>query len=266
MATHDNIAREQRRGAPKGRGRVSLAKEGAAHEMARPFEDHAEARDRRHCTVMVTCWLAKLHNVAETLVDRPDVPASTVPTPSVPMDEIIAVLEMVQVTSEVTSCCVLLPENVAIAVKCTSLFAGGLVGTAVTDIAVTSGQTLTVVELFRVPSVAVMVVVTGGLVTFCAAVSSPVLRPMVATEVSDEFQRDWPVMSFGGPLSKVPVATICRVLPGGTVWPVGPMVILVSVGFTKNPRHPAPTANPISTMKASVNGSLRPVNITNRLE
>jgi tRNA threonylcarbamoyladenosine modification (KEOPS) complex Pcc1 subunit len=43
------------------------------------------------------------------------------------------------------------------------------------------------------------------------------------------------------------------------------MAIDVKVGFTKNPLQLTPKASATSTVKASVNASLRPVNIRNRL-
>src|SRR5208282_894803 len=49
------------------------------------------------------------------------------------------------------------------------------------------------------------------------------------------------------------------------VSPVGPIVIAVTVGLTKNPRQLTPKASATKTVKASVNASLRPTNIDNRL-
>lgn len=74
---------------------------------------------------------------------------------------------------------------------------------------------------------------------------------------------------FELPSLYVPVALIWTVLFVVPVWIVGVRgvtVIAVRVGFTKNPRHPAPSAPTTNTAKASVNGSLRPVNIDIRLE
>jgi len=45
----------------------------------------------------------------------------------------------------------------------------------------------------------------------------------------------------------------------------GETAIVVSVGFTKKPLQPAPTASATNPAKASANVGLRPVNIANRL-
>jgi hypothetical protein len=55
------------------------------------------------------------------------------------------------------------------------------------------------------------------------------------------------------------------VVPASTFGALGLIVIDVNVGLTKNPLQLTPNASAIRTVKASVNASLRPVNIDNRL-
>src|SRR5713101_4403133 len=74
------------------------------------------------------------------------------------------------------------------------------------------------------------------------------------------------VMSpVGLPLLSVPNACICRVEPSGTVGAEGLITKLEIVGFGKNPRQLTPKATATRAVKASVNTSLRPVHIGNRL-
>jgi hypothetical protein len=166
------------------------------------------------------------------------------------MLERIVVFEMFHVTWLVTSCGVVFPENVAITVKVMVPPATTLVGLAVTVMVVTAGQTSTVAVLVAVPSVAVMVVTPGGLLMTAAAITFPSLRPIVATEVSEDVQRHLPETFDVLPSLKVPVATICNVPLGAMVWPLGPTVMLVNVGFTKKPRQLMARAKVASPAKA----------------
>jgi hypothetical protein len=114
-----------------------------------------------------------------------------------------------------------------------------------------------------------MVVICGGLVMVVGTVTKPVFCPIVAAAELVELQKHCFVTFRGGELSlNAPIATICRVPPGARVTPVGPIVMLVTVGVVKNPRQLTPKASAIRTVKASVNASLRPVNINinDRLE
>src|ERR1700694_5462135 len=99
-----------------------------------------------------------------------------------------------------------------------------------------------------------------------AAVAFPELVSMLATVVGllDHVTGVLPEL----PSSKVPTAENCLVLLGGMsviVWFAGVMPTAVSFGFGKNPRQPAPNASATRTVKASVNASLRPINISDRL-
>src|SRR5260370_19079615 len=112
-----------------------------------------------------------------------------------------------------------------------------------------------------------MVVGCGGLEMVVGAVTKPVFCPIVAAAELLELQKHCFVTFRGGELSlNVPIATICMVPPGARVTPVGPIVMLVTVGVTKNPRQLTPKATATSTAKASVNASLRPFNISDCLE
>jgi len=98
-----------------------------------------------------------------------------------------------------------------------------------------------------------------------AAVARP-LESMVATVVGtlDHVTGVLPEL----PSSKVPTAENCLKLSGAMsvmVWFAGVMPTEVSFAFGKNPRQPAPKARATRTVKASVNASLRPVNINDRL-
>src|SRR5229473_6351032 len=74
------------------------------------------------------------------------------------------------------------------------------------------------------------------------------------------------MLPVGLPLVSVPNAAICCVPFGnGTVEFVGLITKLAIVGFGKNPRQLAPKATATRAVKASVNASLRPVNINDRL-
>ncbi len=98
------------------------------------------------------------------------------------------------------------------------------------------------------------------------AVASPELESMLATVVGalDHVTEVLPEL----PSSKVPTAENCFVLFGAMsvmVWFAGVMPTAVSFDFGKNPRQLAPKATATRAVKASVNASLRPVNIIDRL-
>ncbi len=99
------------------------------------------------------------------------------------------------------------------------------------------------------------------------AVASPELESMLATVVVLSLDHVTGVLPEL-PSSKVPTAENCFVLLGAMsviVWFAGVMPIAVSFAFGKNPRQLAPKATATRAVKASVNASLRPVNINDRL-
>ena len=129
-----------------------------------------------------------------------------------------------------------------------------------------AGTTVSVVEPAMVEllvEVAVIVVVPTP-----TAVASPELL-MLATVVElllDQVTGVLPVLES----LKVPTAVNCLVegllvVPVVMVGVAGPTAIDVSVGSVKNPLQLTPKAMTTNTAKASVNDSLRPINITNRL-
>jgi hypothetical protein len=127
------------------------------------------------------------------------------------------------------------------------------------------GTTVSVVVAVIVGSfvdVAVMVVVPAAI-----AVAKPVELLMLATVLASLLLQLTGVLPLL-PSLKTPTAENCCVLPGAWTVMVGVAGVMasdVSVGSTKNPWQLAPKATRTNTAKASVNGSLRPVNIANRL-
>jgi hypothetical protein len=96
--------------------------------------------------------------------------------------------------------------------------------------------------------------------------SNPVVGPTLTDPLSSLDQVIWLVMSpVGLPWLSVPKACIWNVPSSGTVAFDGEITKLATVGFWKKPRQPAPKTATIRTVKASVNASLRPVNIENCL-
>ena len=121
--------------------------------------------------------------------------------------------------------------------------AAGLVVDGVTVMLVTIGHTVIVAVLVNAPSVAVMVVMPGGEAMLAAALTRPLLAPIVATVVSDDCQ-ELSVVTFDVlPSSKVPVAVSCRVPAGATLPVEGDTVMDCSVGLTKKPRQLAARAS-----------------------
>ena len=114
-----------------------------------------------------------------------------------------------------------------------------------------SGPVFTVmVEVaLRVPEVAVMVAVPGGLEMVAAALTKPAVT--IATEESEVVQEAPPVKFLVLPSSKVPVADICRVVPCTIEAEVGATANEVRVGFTKKPRQLAAR----ESMKSAVNAA-----------
>jgi hypothetical protein len=111
-----------------------------------------------------------------------------------------------------------------------------------------------------------MVTDCGGFAIVVAAVTNPVFCPIEAADELLELQKHLFVMVCGGELSLgVPVATICKVAPGARFTPLGPIAIVFIVGVVKNPLQLTPNASATRTVKASVNASLRPLNIENCL-
>jgi hypothetical protein len=224
------------------------------HPEIRVSEAGQPPRPPPYVAVMVIDGLVKPHRVAEIPL-VPVKPVFVVPSP-LEILERICVFEMFHVTSLVTFCGVAFPANVAITVKVIWPPFGTLVGLAVTVMFVTAGQTLTVAVLVAVPSVAVMVVTPGGLLMTAAAITFPSFRPIVATEVSDDVQRHFPETFDVLPSLKVPVATIWSVPLGARVWPLGPTVMLVNVGFTKKPLQLTAKARAASAARAPIRRSL----------
>jgi hypothetical protein len=94
---------------------------------------------------------------------------------------------------------------------------------------------VTVVDPLIAPKVAVIVT---ALVELASAFMRPVLLTLT-TEGAELVQVTLLVIVFWLPSSYTPVATICRVWPTWREGLSGVTLMLVNVGFTKNPRHPA---------------------------
>jgi hypothetical protein len=97
--------------------------------------------------------------------------------------------------------------------------------------------TVTVVEPLIVP--------TAALIVAGDPTETPVASPVELTLTTVESELDqeaMPVKSFLVLSSYVPVADICLVLPSRTEGVAGVTLTDESVGLTKNPRHPAPSA------------------------
>lgn len=111
--------------------------------------------------------------------------------------------------------------------------------------------TVTVVEPLIVPEVAVIVT---PLVVSARALTRPVLLTLtwLGTELVQVTLLTLPVV----PSLKVPVAVICCVLPICRFGVAGVTVMLLSVGFTKKPRHPA-SAVINATVKTASNSEFR---------
>ncbi len=112
--------------------------------------------------------------------------------------------------------------------------------------------TVTVVEPLTVPEVAVMVI---PVVVFAMPLISPLL--LTVTWVESELLQLSLLTPPVVPSLKFPVATNCKVWPTWRLGVAGVTVRLVSVGFTKKPRHPAqPRIN--TTVEAVNNNEFRP--------
>jgi hypothetical protein len=127
------------------------------------------------------------------------------------------------------------PLTVPIAVNCTvapPAVVDGLVGVTAIETRLATVTVTVVVEL-TVPEAAVMVAVPG---------TTPVTRPVLLIVATLEFEVDQVTVDVIGPVLpslKVPVATICCVVPAAIEGVDGVMVIPVSTGSTKNPLQPA---------------------------
>src|SRR5580692_11118274 len=108
---------------------------------------------------------------------------------------------------------------------------------------------------------AVMVVVPT---VSASRVALPV--PVMVATAGSLLDHDTPVVKYDDdPSLKTPKACKVPEVPTWTAGAVGLIVIDVNVGLTKNPRQLTPKASATKTVKASVNASLRPTNIDNRL-
>ena len=153
---------------------------------------------------------------------------------------------MLQLACALTSTGVLDPEIVAKAWKVVVppfMRTLWLVGLMVSPVTLVSDTVMLAVPVI-VPDWAVIVAVPAA---------TPVTWPellTVATFPSELVQTTPEVRVFVLPSLNVPVALICCVDPTGRVKPVGPTVTVVSVGFTKKPRHPRVKAKVASAVKA----------------
>lgn len=150
-------------------------------------------------------------------------------------------LEVAHVTLDVMSW-VVPPAKVATALNCWVLpsVIVELVGVTAIEV-IFANAIVIVVEPLTVPDAAVIVAVPGE-----TPVTNPVVL-MLAIVESEVDQKALLVKSCVVPSLKVPVAAICKVLPCWNVGVVGPTVRVDSVGFTKNPLHPAPNASASAT-------------------
>jgi hypothetical protein len=97
-------------------------------------------------------------------------------------------------------------------------------------------------------------------------VSTALPEPVTVAIESSLVDQETPLVKFM-PCWLVLTPKACTVVesPNWTEGEVGLIVIEVSVGLWKNPWQLGPKASATKTVKASVNASLRPVNIDNRL-
>jgi len=103
--------------------------------------------------------------------------------------------------------------------------------------------TVSVVLPETVPKVAVMVT---GLMLGLRAVARPLLS-MIATDVLDELQVTWSVISVLAPLLKAPVAVNCRVIPTGMLG-LGGVTDMEYTGVAITVRVVVPIVGPVEKL------------------
>ena len=200
--------------------------------------------------VGVTAMDTSVAEVTVSVVD-PDTPpdvalivvepaAAEVASPLVPAELLMAATaaaDEFQVTAVVRSC-VVLSENVAVAVNCCDvpLTMLGLVGVTAMDTSV-AGVTVSVVDLDMFPDVAVIVAEPTA-----AEVARPLVAAaplMAATAAADEFQVTSAVRSCAVPSENIPVAVNCCVVPRAMLGSVGVIAMEASVAcVTVTSVHP----------------------------
>lgn len=146
------------------------------------------------------------------MIVSPAEPADRVPVVLPVVSVKFVVSELIHVTEVVMSCWVLVPGNVASALKVTVVLWVGVVDDAdkIIDVGVPSVTVTVVVAAVTVPEAALMVAVQIP-VTLLTGVTSPEgLMPAQDVALS-ELQLTFPVRSLVEPSLKVPVADICSV-------------------------------------------------------
>ena len=149
--------------------------------------------------------LGTLQSAAVTVVDEPGVPTIV---PTLPLSVMTVLSVTVQVTTLVTSVPTVLP-TVAFAKNVICWFCGALDALSVSVRSLTTGHTVTVAVVVAVmaPSLALIVVVPM-FVAAEAAVATPLVCPIDATDESEEDQIDLLVTFCVLPSLNVPVAVI----------------------------------------------------------